>query len=356
MSPGTARTARTREEKSAGAIQRQLLFGHPASGKGGEANIAMGVMKEHTQQAGAVMTVPLRELQNEPWERGPSGAWVRPDDGPRDEQPLFGMELYRTLGRPASVTDVFNEPAPKRSRHVHFANDAGTRGAANSAASGAASATTASAASAVTARPAMPATASAATASAATATPVTASAVTASAGTAMTAMTGTGMPGSSISIAASALPEPHFQHDNNDRLRPHLTEDQTEIARRLQILKRNVEILLTSTTTYKNSLSSKNTRAFDKGGNPRKGTPIFVLSQLIKVIRNEEGRSRHQVLQQLYDAVENLKNKRTLKSWEITAKGAKKHYKKLDEVRGKLTRTQSQLNALLRAFVIAPQA
>ena len=360
MSPGTARTARICAEKDAGAVQRRLLHGHPGSGEGGEANVAMGVLKEHTPQAGAAVTTPLREIQNELWQRTPGGARGRPNDGPRDEQPQLDAELYRLLGRPASAT-AFGEPAPKRRRHVHFADDAS--GAATDNASGAATAMPAmsatarpampATASAVTVMPAMPVSANAVTGSAATATPVTASAETAMTETAMTetAMTGTAMP---ESAAASALPEPHFGHDDYDELRPRLTENETETARQLQILKRSVEVLLTSTTTYKSSLSSRNTRAFDKGGKPRKGTPIYVLSKLITLVNNKERRSRHQVLELLHDAVQNLKDKRTLNTWKTTAKGAKTHYSKLDEVQRKLSTANSQLTALLRAFVITP--
>ena len=192
------------------------------------------------------------------------------------------------------------------------------------------------------------ASAAAVTGSAATATPVTASAETAMT---ETAMTGTAMP---ASAAASVLPEPHFGHDDYDELRPRLTENETETARQLQILKRSVEVLLTSTTTYKSSLSSRNTRAFDKGGKPRKGTPIYVLSKLITLVNNKERRSRHQVLELLHDAVQDLKDKRTLNTWKTTAKGAKTHYSKLDEVQRKLSIANSQLTALLRAFVITP--
>ena len=354
MSPGTARTARICAEKDAGAVQRRLLHGHPGSGEGGEANIAMGVLKEHTPQAGTVVSVPLRDLQNELWRRTLGGAWGRPDDGPRDEQPPFGTELRRSLKRPVSAAG-FDGPAPKRHCHAHFADVANTRGAANSAASSAAAAVPAmpATASAVTVMPAMPVSANAVTGSAATATPVTASAETAMTETAMTetAMTGTAMP---ESAAASALPEPHFGHGDYNELRPRLTENETETARQLQILKRSVEVLLTSTTTYKSSLSSRNTRAFGKGGKPRKGTPIYVLSELITLVNNKERRSRHQVLELLHDAVQNLKDKRTLNTWKTTAKGAKTHYSKLDEVQRKLSAANSQLTALLRAFVITP--
>ena len=164
-------------------------------------------------------------------------------------------------------------------------------------------------------------------------------------------MAGTAMP---ESAAASALPEPHFGHGDYNELRPRLTENETETARQLQILKRSVEVLLTSTTTYKSSLSSRNTRAFGKGGKPRKGTPIYVLSKLITLVNNKERRSRHQVLQLLYNAVQDLKDKRTLDAWIRKAKGARTHYNKLCEAKGKLSIAHRQLTALLRAFVITP--
>jgi len=318
----------------------------------------MGVLKEHTPQAGAAVTTPLREIQNELWQRTPGGARGRPNDGPRDERPQLDAETYRLLGRPAPAT-VFGEPAPKRRRHVHFADVASTRGAANSAASSAAAAAAGDASYGDAGNASYGergyggrsyggrsygerSHGGAATASAATATPVTASAATASA---ETAMAGTAMP---ASAAASALPELHFEHDDHNEPRPHLTENETEIARRLQILRRSVEALLTNVATYKSSQPSKDTRASGED------TPIYVLSKLIKLVNNKERRGRRQVLQLLYNAVQDLKDKRTLDAWIRKAKGARTHYNKLCEAKGKLSAAHRQLTALLRAFVITP--
>ena len=158
-------------------------------------------------------------------------------------------------------------------------------------------------------------------------------------------MAGTATP---ESAAASALPELHFGHDDYNEPRPHLTENETEIARRLQILRRSVEALLTNVATYKSSQPSKDTRASGEG------TPIYVLSKLIKLVNNKERRGRRQVLQLLYNAVQDLKDKRTLDAWIHKAKGARTHYHKLCEAKGKLSIAHRQLTALLRAFVITP--
>jgi len=134
--------------------------------------------------------------------------------------------------------------------------------------------------------------------------------------------------------------------DNNEPI--DLDEHQTEVYRRVQTLSRNVAILTEDIGDYKRTLRTRTQREEAKNG------PIAVLDNLVSIFRNKDKANRHVVYLRLYNAIEILYRKRTIHSWRSTAKKAKGHGTKVDEIGDKLQTANGELTALLRAFVIAP--
>ena len=115
----------------------------------------------------------------------------------------------------------------------------------------------------------------------------------------------------------------------------------------MQIIDRHIQNITRRTNEYKNSLKGSH------GAINRPGSPIFVIANLIRIVNKARNVDDEDIVssvrKDLFEAVEAIRNKKTLYSWRRTAQTAKENTSALDKIDNEAENAAEALAAFLSA-------